>query len=274
MASAIASTQRVARLGWALFVTVLKRRLAYRGDLIIQSLDEALRGVLAIVLIQVYMSKAPNLHGWSEPELLFILGFAMIPLALFHCFCGNLYGLAGRYILEGQFDRILLRPYPSFLQVCFDRIAIEDLSGAVLGAGLMIVAAQRGATVAMGPAEIALLIGLLICAFLIVVAVFMAFASLSFWFDDRVGMVPPVYNLMEFGRWPVAIYNDVIRLLVTALIPFSFCAFYPASMFTNSGSQEPTWWYALLTPLVAAIALTISCRLWRAGIRRYGSTGN
>jgi ABC-2 type transport system permease protein len=274
MPAVLVEPLRILRLGWALFITVLKRRLAYRGDLLIQSLDELLRGVLAIILIKVYMSKAPDLHGWQEAELLFILGFAMIPLALFHCFCGNLYGLADRYLLQGHFDRVLLRPYPSFLQVCFDRIAIEDLSGAVLGAGLMLVSAQRGAVVAMGPADVVLLLFLLLCSFLIVVAVFMAFAASSFWFEDRVGMVPPVYNLMEFGRWPVSIYNDAIRILVTAVIPFSFCAFYPASMFTAGGQQAGTLPYALATPLVALVALGLASLMWRAGIRRYGSTGS
>ena len=260
----------VARIGWLLFVTVLKRRLAYRGDLLIQSLDEIMRGLLALVLVKVYMSKAPSLHGWQESEILFILGFALIPLSLFHCLCGNLYGLAGRYLVQGEFDRVLLRPYPTFLQICFDRIAIEDLSGLILGIGIMTMAIQDGAIGRLEGVDFVMLPLLLTSAFLIVAAVFMAFAALSFWFDDRVGLVPPIYNLMEFGRWPIAIYNDAIKVLITLVIPFAFTAFYPASWFIDHGEHHR----ALLTPLVAALCLFLASCVWRAGVRRYNSTGH
>ncbi|MHC5068387.1 MAG: ABC transporter permease [Planctomycetota bacterium] len=274
MLAHIRAGSRIARLAVAFFAVVLKRRLAYRGDLVIQSLDELLRGALAFLMVKVYMSRTTALHGWSEAEILFILGFSLVPLALFHCFCGNLYQLAGRYLIQGQFDRILLRPYPSFLQVCFDRIAIEDLSGAVLGVGLMIMSAQDGALDHFGLGDLALLLFMLLCAFTIVVAVFMSFAATSFWFDDRVGMMPPVYNLMEFGRWPTGIYHEALRILITAAIPFAFCGFYPASLFLRDSPERATFAYAVATPAVAIIAITLACTLWRCGIRRYGSVGN
>lgn len=265
---------RAAVMAWHLFLTVLKRRLSYRGDLAVQALDEIMRGLVALVMLQVYMAKTTSLNGWSADEMLFILGFAMIPLALFHCFCGNLYRLSSYYLIEGHFDRVLLRPYPAFLQVCLDGIAIEDLSGAILGGVLIAIAINNGAVAEFGVFDIALMLVLIVSSFAIVVAVFMAFAASSFWFEDRVGMVPPIYNLMEFGRWPVAIYNNLVRVLVTLLIPFSFTAFYPASLFLETGHAQGTWLVAACTPLVAAVALSLAIAIWRAGVRRYGSTGS
>ena len=265
---------RSAIIAWHLFLTVLKRRLSYRGDLFIQAMDEVMRGVIAVIMLQVYMSKTESLNGWTGDEMLFILGFAMIPLALFHCFCGHLYRLSSYYLIEGHFDRVLLRPYPAFLQVCLDGIAIENLSGAIMGGVLIAIAVSNGAVADFGLLDIGMMFALILSAFGIVVAVFMAFAASSFWFEDRVGMVPPVYNLMTFGRWPVSIYNNVVRVLVTVLIPFSFTAFYPASYFLSTGETEGTWTAAMATPVVAVVALTVSICIWRAGVRRYGSTGS
>src|SRR5262245_10613365 len=105
---------RVARLAFQLFVTVLKRRLAYRGDLLLQGVDELARCLVNLALLEVYLSQTTNLNGWSHPELLFVLGFSMIPISVFHCMCGNLYSLSSSYIIQGNLDRVLLRPYPSF----------------------------------------------------------------------------------------------------------------------------------------------------------------
>ena len=263
---------RTARLAWLLFVVVLKRRLAYRGDLLLQGLDEIMRGLVALAMLQVYVSKTNSLGGWTADQLLFVLGFSLVPISLFHCFCGNLYQLSSTYLINGNLDRVLLRPYPSFLQICFDRIAIEDLSGAILGLSLMAVAAGRMPGFAWDPLHLGLLVLMQLSALGVVVAVFMAFAATGFWFEDRVGMVPPVYNLMEFGRWPASIYHPALKFLITALIPFSFVAIYPASLFVG---MEPTpWWPALATPLVALAGLALANLLWQHGIRRYHGAGS
>lgn len=263
---------RILRLAWLMFLVTVKRRLAYRGDLLLQGLDELCRGLVALALLQVYVHKAPHLAEWTGPQLLFVLGFSMVTVGLFHCLCGNLYALSNTYIIQGNLDRVLLRPYPSFLQICFDRLGIEDLSGVVLGAGVMVTAALQLPDAHFGPLRILLLLLLLASAFGVVVAVFMAFAATGFWFEDRVGMVPPVYNLMEFGRWPTSIYHPALRFLITAVIPFGFVAFYPASLFVGGGSVPLM--YPLLTPVVAVVALLLSTALWRTGIRRYGSAGS
>ena len=261
---------RTARIAWILFLTVLKRRLAYRGDLLLAALDENMRGIIALILLHVYVSKTPMLHGWTQYELLFILGFSLVPISLFHAFCGNLYQLSNLYIIQGNLDRVLLRPYPAFLQICFDRIAIEDLTGALLGIGVMIAAINQIPNFDISVLHLALLIVLMISAFAVVVAVFMAFAATGFWFEDRVGMVPPVYNLMEFGRWPVGIYHPALKLIITCFIPFSFVAFYPAGYLVRGGDPFP----ALLTPIIAVISLLLAGWLWRTGIHRYHSSGS
>ena len=263
---------RTARIAWLLFVLVLKRRLAYRGDLLLQGLDELMRGFVALAMLQVYVSKTTNLGGWSADALLFILGFSLVPISLFHCFCGNLYQLSSTYLINGALDRVLLRPYPSFLQICLDRIAIEDLGGAIMGIVLMTIAAGRLPGFAWDPGHLALLVLMQVSALGVVVAVFMAFAATGFWFEDRVGMVPPVYNLMEFGRWPSSIYHPALKFLITFLIPFSFVAFHPASLFV--GREPIAWWPALLTPLVALVGLAFANLLWQTGIRRYHSSGS
>ena len=263
---------RTARIAWLLFVTVLKRRLAYRGDLLLQGLDEIMRGLVALAMLQVYVAKSTSLGGWTDSQLLFVLGFSLVPISLFHCFCGNLYQLSSTYLINGNLDRVLLRPYPSFLQICFDRIAIEDLGGAILGLSLMAVAAARIPDFAWDPAHLVLLAVMQASALGVVVAVFMAFAATGFWFEDRVGMVPPVYNLMEFGRWPSSIYHWSLKWLIAIVIPFSFVAIYPASLFV--GREPLPWLPAILTPIVATIWLALANLLWQKGISRYHSAGS
>ena len=232
-------------------------------------LDELLRGGVALAMLHVYASKTDRLAGYSADQLLFVLGFSLVPISLFHCLCSNLYQLNSRYVIEGNLDRVLLRPYPVFLQICFDRLAIEDLSGAILGCVLMAVAAARIPGFEFGILHLGMLMVMLVSATVVVVAVFMAFAATGFWFEDRVGMVPPVYNLMEFGRWPVELYAPWLKLLITCLIPFSFTGFLPASVFIG-GPIGPL----AVGPAVAIATLVVANLVWHMGLARYNSAGS
>jgi ABC-type uncharacterized transport system permease subunit len=49
-------------------------------------------------------------------------------------------------------------------------------------------------------------------------------------------------------------------------------AFYPAGVFT--GNLQASWHLALVTPVVATVAMGLAVCMWRMGLRRYNSTGS
>ena len=68
-----------------------------------------------------------------------------------------------------------------------------------------------------------------------------------------------IYNIGNYGRYPVDIYNNVIRFVLTWILPFAFVGVYPAAYFL--GRSE--WYgYAFLTPVIGIIFFTISIFLW------------
>ncbi len=47
----------------------------------------------------------------------------------------------------------------------------------------------------------------------------------AFWFEDRVGIVPPVFNMLTLGRCPLTTYSVFIQFLLSWIIPFAFASF-------------------------------------------------
>jgi ABC-2 type transport system permease protein len=101
--------------------------------------------------------------------------------------------------------------------------------------------------------------------------VFLTVCSLNFWVKDRVGLVNPLFSVNEASRYPLTIYSGLVQGVFTWVIPFAFCAFYPAAYFT-----DPQTWqrWLLLGPLVAAAGLSIGLLLFHKGLRVYESTGS
>ena len=53
-----------------------------------------------------------------------------------------------------------------------------------------------------------------LCASVIYVSVFLMLTTVSFWFEDRIGVHPPVWNMMAFGRYPLTIYSPVVQFFL------------------------------------------------------------
>ena len=68
-----------------------------------------------------------------------------------------------------------------------------------------------------------------LCGGVIYISVFLLLSTLSFWFEDRLGVHPPFWNLFAFGRYPLRIYSGFIQFVLTWIIPFGFASFYPSA---------------------------------------------
>ena len=82
--------------------------------------------------------------------------------------------------------------------------------------------------------------GLLVYTTGLILAVLLT--ATSFWIEDRIGVVPPVFNLMQFGRYPLTIYDGWIRFTLSFVIPFAFASFYPVMHFLRRGEFAREFW--------------------------------
>lgn len=267
---------RGARLAWqarifgAYFVQFLKMRLAYRVDFIIDTLAVLFSLVIQLAVLSVMFSKVRALDGWTYPQVLFIYGFSLVPLGLFNLISVNLYGFADEYLIGGRFDRVLLRPVGSLAQVIFESFNVSGLSEIALGLAIMAGAGVKlGAD--FGVTDLLALLFLAPGAALVYLGVFLGITTVSFWFEDKMGLAPPVYNLIRFSRYPITIYSLPVRLFLTFVLPFAWVAFYPAAWFVGG---ERFGKVALLTPLVGVLVFGGAALLWRRGVRNYVSTGS
>ena len=49
---------------------------------------------------------------------------------------------------------------------------------------------------------------------IIYVSVFLILTTVSFWFEDRIGVHPPVWNIIAFGRCPLSIYSGSVQFFL------------------------------------------------------------
>ncbi len=115
------------------------------------------------------------------------------------------------------------------------------------------------------PAQVAAFLLTLVLGGVIVYSFWLMLATIAFWYIKIDNILVIFQSMYEAGRWPVAIYPPVLRLMLTFIVPVAFAVTVPASALVGRIS-----WTALAGTLLAAIAFFIAARLfWRRGVRSY-----
>jgi ABC-2 type transport system permease protein len=252
------------------FTQYLKVRVSHRGDFLIGLATSMAATFFALGFVWVLFRNVPRLADWRFDEVLFLYGFSLIPFGLFNVLSQNIYEFGGEYIMEGKFDRVLIRPVSSLFQVLFEAFRIESFHEVLVGIVLVFWTSKRLGN-HWSAVDFALLAVFAISGATIYVAVFLTLSCFSFWFEDRIGVHPPAWNLLAFGRYPLSIYSGAIQFFLSWIIPFGFATFYPSVRLLHRVAFRG---FAAFAPVVAMVFLGMTLGVWRIGVRHYSSTGS
>ncbi len=248
----------------------MKTKMAYRADFFIYVLSDLLLQSVNLIFLLVVFSKVPDIKGWDRNQVLFIYGFFLVPFGFYSGFFNHLFDVPEKYVLQGEMDRVLVRPLNAWYQVVVETMNPELLVGTLAG---IVIMAYSGSAMGLQLAwwDIPLALVLVLGATMIYAGVYTFLASLGFWTEGNIGLMPMVYNLSNYGRYPMTIYRGPVRFILTWILPFAFVGFYPSTVLLHRYEYIG---HALLTPLVGVICFTVAYRVWTAGIRRYRGTGS
>lgn len=242
----------------------LRRQLAFRADIFFQALVTAASVVSGLASLGVVFSQTRNLAGWTAWEAVALLGTYQVASGLLATFVEPNLQWFSAQVRDGRLDEVLLKPAPSIVLASLGRSDPLSLSQVLSGLALVGVALYRlGAPGPPAVLEWLLLLGAGVAiswAFRVLTASAALFAlntDLSTMFE----------SCWQFGRYPVTIYRQPFRGLLTFVLPVAFVSTLPAQALTRGISL-------LLLPaavLAAALAVGGVGLVWSAGLRRYRS---
>ncbi|MBD2848343.1 ABC-2 family transporter protein [Paenibacillus sp. IB182496] len=258
-------------LFWEYLKNYAKTRLTYRADFWIEVLSDLLFQGLNLIFILVVFAHTDSLGGWSQAEVVFVYGYFMIPYGIHGCFF-DLWGFSERYIVKGEMDRILTRPAHNLFQVLLENMNPPSLIGSAAGLVIMAVSWLQ-LDLAVQALDLLMLAVLTLGSTLVYFGLYTALTAIAFYTDAPTGILPLLYNIQNYGRYPVGIYNRTIRFLLTWIIPFAFVGVYPASYFLDR-PEEGAASLALLTPLIGLAFAAAGLLIWNHGVKRYRGAGS
>lgn len=262
--------KRYLKLYKRFFQQYVKVLIEYRASFVLGLIGFILVQFTGIIFINLIFNSVPMLDGWGFYEILFIYGMAQIPRGIDHVFTDYLWIFTWKTIVEGEFDRYLLRPLNPLFQVISESVQPDGLGEIIIGIILTSYSASNLNLIFTG-GKIITLIVVIFFSTLIYTAVKLAVASIAFWTKSSFSYLFMTYQISSFAKYPMGIYPKLIKFILIGVIPFAFTGYYPASYFLG---KESFTMGILQCIVISIIALCIAYKIWTTGIKSYESAGS
>ncbi|GGR56736.1 MULTISPECIES: ABC transporter permease [Streptomyces] len=260
---------RHVRLAFFLGGVGLHRLSVYRVDFLLGAGAFLVRVGLQTAVVGLVFRQVPAVDGWTYHEVLFLLGFSLLPRGLDHLFTDQLWELGRKLVQRGEFYRCLIRPVNPLFSLLSERFFHPDGLGELAVGAVLVGWSGSELGLRLTPVQWLAAPFLVLCGALIHTSVKLLFASLSFW---TVTSLPSMYaasQVSEFAAYPLDIYHPSLRAVLTWVLPFAFTSYVPCGYLLTGATGRVIW-----LPLVTAAAVAVALAVWRRGINAYEMTGS
>lgn len=227
-----------------------------------------------IWMLKIIVDRFQPLKGWDFPDLAFIYGLGLLSHGMMVILFITTWQM-GRMVIQGEFDRMLLRPMNVFFQLIVSYVNFIGLID-LIPATVIFFYACHLVGFEWTAVNILKLLLVLIGGMFIRASLYICLGTVAFWSKQNTSLVGMANQLLErFTLYPISIYPIAIQLLFTFLIPIGFISYYPANEFLgkNGGFELPLD-LAIWTPIVGAASFLLSQVVFKLGMKNYESAGS
>lgn len=238
--------------------------LQYRANFFVQLLHSGLSLATGLIAIWLVFQYTPSLGGWSQPELLIVMGIHIIVGAVLRSFIEpNMRRLMDDVEL-GTFDYVMTKPVDPQVLASIRELRVWHLVDFVLG-GLVLGYGMIELSAPTSPVDVVAFSATLLAGVLMVYCVWIMITSTAF----RVVRSEEVLNLFEgfyqTGRWPVTIYPVWLRGTLTFVIPLAFAITVPAEALSDRLSGATVALALGFTVVLVVVARAV----WSMNLKHY-----
>ena len=249
----------------------LRSQMQYKASFWMLSATHFVSTFVDIFGIWILFDRFKVVKGWSFEELALIYGVMQMGFAAAES-AGRGFDGFGLVVKNGDFDRVLLRPLSSIMQIAARDIQLMRIGRFFQGLVILVWGcSQLGIDLfSTKSAVIALSLVGTTCLFY---GLFVLQATICFWTTETLELMNiTTYGGLQAGQYPISIYNRYFQAFFTFVVPIGCVAYYPLATLLQK-EAVPFWLGAVVAPLWGVIFLAGACFAWRLGVRRYHSTG-
>lgn len=247
----------------------LKSQMQYKMSFFLTIFGQFITAFTSFFGLSFLFLQVNNIDDFAYEEVLLCFAVIMISFSIGELFGGGLAVFSG-LLGNGQFDRMLLRPKSTILQIVFAHMDFTRL-GLLLQAVLVLCYAVPRSGIQWNGVKILTFCLMIFCGSALFFALFLLKATCSFFTIGNLEFMNVfTYGARQFGKYPFSVYGNGILKFLTYVIPLALIQYYPLMYLLD---RETSSFFAFL-PVVSLLFFLLSLAFFRFGLSRYQSAGS
>ncbi|GAA1037954.1 ABC-2 family transporter protein [Virgisporangium ochraceum] len=257
-----------------LFAAQTRAQAQYRLSFWLDVLGSVVIGLLDLSAVVVLFQATGLVAGFTTAEAMLMATLATVGFATADLVVGNMDTIRN-LVRTGRMDAVLLRPLGALGQLVATEFAPRR-AGRLAVAVVLVPVAAAWSGVDWTPTGTALVLAASLGGALLFGAIFTGAGTVAFWWIESGEFSNSfTYGGRDFATYPITVYGPAFRNVFAFGLGLGFTGYYPALVLL--GRSDPLGgpaWFGWLSLPVGLVACGAAALLWRAGVRRYRSTGS
>jgi ABC-2 type transport system permease protein len=261
-------------LYWQFVVMSLKSQMQYRTSFVFSALGQFLNTTIEIIGIWALFERFGGLAQWTLPQVAMFYGVVQSAFAIADALSSG-FDQFSACLKAGEFDRLLLRPRGTVLQLMGHELALRRI-GRLLQGMIVLGWAIWQLDVPWGWSQAGLLLFTILGGVCLFFGLIVMQATLAFWTTETLELMNIMtYGGIETAQYPLAIYQPAFRRFFTLVVPLACVAYFPVVALLGIADPLGTSrTFQRLAPLAGIGFLWLALQGWKYGVRHYTSTGS
>ncbi|KKR30645.1 hypothetical protein A2715_00465 [Candidatus Woesebacteria bacterium RIFCSPHIGHO2_01_FULL_39_32] len=240
--------------------------LNQKSVLLIFLIGKVLRFLFFIAFLFFLVSGAENLAGYNSTQSIFFFLSFMIIDTTSQFFFREVYRFR-TYVVTGDFDLILAKPMSALFRVLMGGADVIDL---ITLPPLYAATSYVGNLLSPTPFQVFIYLLLLLTGLLITTAfhiIVISFGIITLEVDHSIMIYR---DITAMGRFPIDIYKEPLKGILTYFIPVAIMMTFPAKAFMGLVNFQ-----GLLSAIViGGVFMFVALRFWNFALKKYTSASS
>ncbi|WP_207640743.1 ABC transporter permease [Clostridium hydrogeniformans] len=254
--------------------TSIRSQMEYKTSFILLSLSTFFVGFTEFLGVIILFDRFGNIKGWTLYEIALFYGMINMTFSIAEAMARG-FDLFSRQVISGDFDRILLRPRSTALQILGVEFTVMRIGRISLGLFLILYSSCK-LNVVFDFYNISLLLFSVIGSVCLFIGLFIIQGTMCFWSTESLEIMNMLtYGGVETMQYPLSIYGKWFKRFFIFVVPLGCVNYFPLILYMNKDDyiNYPRILY-YLSPCLGIIFLLVSLKLWNIGVTHYRSTGS
>lgn len=250
---------------------LFKSQMEYRTSFILLSIGQFFVPFLVFLGIFMFFQRFDSLAGWTLYEVALCYSIIHIAFSVSECFARGFDSFSS-LVINGDFDRILVRPRNTVLQVLGSKFEFTRV-GRFIQSIIVLAYCLINLQIYWNTYKVLTLAFMIASGVFIFVGIYILGASLCFWTTEGLEVI----NIFtdggrEMSQYPLSIYKDWVRKFFTFVIPFGTVNYLPLMFILGKVSGNKLIY--MFTPTFGILFIVPCLLVWKIGVVHYKSTGS